>query len=75
MPQAFVSLTLFVALIVGGTSLFAQVANVTDPAAAGASIEGLVTVADQKGHADAVLGVLVKLSGTSSVSAASSKPL
>ena len=66
MPQAFVSLTLFVALIVGGTSLFAQVANVTDPAAAGASIEGLVTVADQKGHADAVLGVLVKLSGTSS---------
>jgi len=58
------SLTLFVALIVGGSSLCAHPADVSRPQAAGASIEGLVTVADKQGHADAVPGVLVKLTGT-----------
>jgi len=60
------SLSLFVALIVGGSSAFAQIADVSLPEAAGASIEGLVTVADQKGLGDAVPGVLVKLADASS---------
>ncbi len=60
------NLTLFFALIVGGSSGFAQIANVSRPEAAGASIEGVVTVADQQGQADAVPGVLVKLTSTSS---------
>ena len=59
-------LTLFFALMVGGSSGFAQIAKVSRPEASGASIEGAVTVADPQGHAEAVPGVLVKLTGTSS---------
>ena len=55
-----------IALILWGTSLFAQVPKGSRPEVAGTSIEGLVVVSDQQGHADAVPGVLVKLAGATS---------
>jgi len=66
MASVLRSLTLFLVLIVGGSSVFAQIANSTRPEAAGASIDGLITVADQQGQADAVPGVLVRLADASS---------
>jgi Carboxypeptidase regulatory-like domain len=60
------NLALFIALMVGGSSGFAQIANVTPTETATASIEGVVAITDQQGQADAVPGVLVKLTGPSS---------
>src|SRR5579872_297399 len=54
------NLALFFAIMVGGSTGFAQVANVTRAAA---SIEGTVTAAAAQGEADAIPGVLVKLTG------------
>src|SRR5208283_108759 len=59
------NLALFFALMVGASSGFAQIANVTPPETATASIEGVVTVAGQ-GQVEAVPGMLVKLTGPSS---------
>jgi hypothetical protein len=60
------SLALFFALTVGAGSGFAQIASVTPAETATASIEGVVTVADQQGQVEAVPGLLVKLTGPSS---------
>ncbi len=60
------SLTLLFAVMIAGNSGFAQIANVSPPEAPGASIEGVVTVADPQGQAEAVPGVLVKLTTPSS---------
>ncbi len=62
------NLTLFFALIVGGSVGFAQMADVTSPETATASVEGVVSVPGQKGQADSVPGVLVKLTGVSPAS-------
>jgi hypothetical protein len=65
LPVSPLSLMLFLALMVGGSWGFAQMANLNTPETAGASIEGMVTVAAQQRPADAVPGVLVKLTGPS----------
>ena len=62
-------LTLFLVLIVGGSSVFAETANNGQPEATGGSIEGLITLADQTGKTEAVPGVVVKLTSASSASA------
>jgi|SRR5271157_329611 len=59
------NLALFFALMVGGSSGFAQIANVAVPEPATASIEGVVAVAGQ-GQVDTVPGQLVKLTAPSS---------
>jgi hypothetical protein len=59
------NLTLFLALTVGGSPLFAQIDNVGRQKAE-TSIEGVVTVAGQQGSADAAPGALVKLTSASS---------
>jgi Carboxypeptidase regulatory-like domain len=60
-----VFITLIVALIFDGGSGFAQGPNYVGVTPAPASIEGVVTVADQNGQADAVPYLVVTLTGTS----------
>ncbi len=60
------AVTLGSTLLLRVGSGLAQVPNVSRPEATGASIEGVVTVADPQGQADAVPGVVVKLTSTSS---------
>ena len=63
---ALVSALMVGALMVAWSSGFAQTANVSRPEGAGGSIEGTVKLAGQQGQLEAVPGVLVKLTSTSS---------
>jgi hypothetical protein len=54
------------ALVAAGGSGFAQIVNVLLPEPPTASIEGIITAGVGQGQADAVPGVLVKLTGASS---------
>jgi len=60
------NLKVFLALIAGGSPLFAQVDKINRQKAAETSFEGLVTVAGQQGRSDAAPGAQVKLTGASS---------
>ena len=60
------AVTLGSTLLLGVGPGLAQVPGVSRPEAAGASIEGVVTVADPQGQVDAVTGVLVRLTRSSS---------
>ena len=62
-------LVLLTALVLGAGSGFAQIVNVSLPEPPTASIEGVVTAGGGQGQVDAVPGVLVKLTGTSSAPA------
>ena len=59
------NLLLLMALTVAGGSGFGQIVNVSLPEPPTASIEGIVTAGGPHGQADALPGVLVRLTGAS----------